>query len=119
MWYRCRVCRLVEERGCLPGVSCCLYLYALIAMSLGLCIVGVRWLRSMAGASGADQVAEEPIPWWVWLIGPLLTCGAVLLVAVALNFLLQAVEYLAFVRRSCLNCGARRWSWGYTRGFGP
>jgi hypothetical protein len=58
------------------------------------------------------------MPWWVALIGTLLSCGAVVLVAVALNLLLEAVEYLAFVRRSCPNCGARRWSWGFTSGFG-
>jgi hypothetical protein len=34
------------------------------------------------------------------------------------KFALELVEYLAFARRRCPTCGARRWSWGFTRGFG-
>jgi hypothetical protein len=36
----------------------------------------------------------------------------------AMKFFLELVEYLAFARRKCPQCGGRRWSRGFTRGFG-
>jgi hypothetical protein len=69
---------------------------------------------------GEPPAAAEPVeaPWWVSVIA--LIVGLALGVAgvVVVNFTLELVEYLAFAWRRCPSCGARRWSWGFTRGFG-
>lgn len=38
--------------------------------------------------------------------------------ALIVNWLLEAMERLAFCLRKFPKCGKRHWSWGYTSGFG-
>jgi hypothetical protein len=57
-------------------------------------------------------------PWWVWLIAVIAGPILVIVGMVLINFLLELFEYLAFAWRRCPQCRARRWSWGFTRGFG-
>jgi hypothetical protein len=38
--------------------------------------------------------------------------------AMLLNVLMEFIEWLAFSLRRCPKCRCRRWSWGFTRGFG-
>ena len=69
------------------------------------------------GACYVDGPASRP-PWWAWF----LLIPAFLVVAVLgmwlLDKLFSGIEWLAFSRRRCPRCGKRRWSWGFTRGFG-
>jgi hypothetical protein len=82
-----------------------MYFGALIGISMALLLAGV------------PRLFPEGLG-WSWLIG-----GAVLLVlgvvtSVALNWMFELLEYLAFAGRRCPQCGARRWSWGFRQGFG-
>jgi hypothetical protein len=53
---------------------------------------------------------------WKWLGLPLLPVAA-FFGALILNWLLEAMEWLAFCFRKCPKCGKRHWSWGFTSGF--
>ncbi len=119
MIYRCLVCGYEEARGCLPTASCGLYLFLLLGLSAG-CQAGVihsinRVLRGTQRDLAQPQ-AEDP--WWVYVA--ICVLGLLLLVvgAAVVKYLLEVVEYLVFARRRCERCGARRWSRGFTRGFG-
>ena len=54
---------------------------------------------------------------WRWLAIPVLPVAAFFGAAI-LHLILEAIEWLAFCRRRCPSCGSRRWSWGFTSGFG-
>jgi hypothetical protein len=54
---------------------------------------------------------------WSWLVIPILPVAA-FFGALILNFILEALEWLAFCLRKCPKCGRRHWSWGFTSGFG-
>jgi hypothetical protein len=115
--YRCLVCQHEEARGCLPTVTCGLYFVFLLGLSAG-CLAGVaRGLHALAG-DRPHPVEPPETPWWVFLaavaIAPILAVVGMM----ATKFLLELIEYLAFARRQCPTCGGRRWSWGFTRGFG-
>lgn len=119
MIYRCRGCRQEQVHGVLPGASCGLYALALVGVSAA-CLTGiVRWLVAGIGNPPAERV--EP-PWWVEVTWVVLGGGAVLTALVAgmfaINILLQLTEFLVVARRTCPACGARGWSWGFTRGHG-
>lgn len=114
MWYRCRSCRHEVERGCLPAASCGLYAIILLGFSAGAAAVLVERLRGRFAAPGSDSST----PWWAEFGSPVLVLVLGIVGAIAINLVLQLVEYLAFVWRKCPGCGARRWSWGFTRGFG-
>ena len=51
--------------------------------------------------------------WW-WLGSPVIAFGLLLL----LIYLPQLIEFLLIHVFRCPACGARRWSWGFTKGFG-
>jgi hypothetical protein len=98
-------------------VSCGLYLTFLLALSAG-CIAGAaRGLRAWVGErpTGAEPVE---VPWWVGVVAVVVGLVLTVVCVVIVKFALELVEYLAFAWRQCPNCGARRWSWGFTRGFG-
>ena len=121
MIYRCHGCQQEEARGCLPTTTCGLYAMALLALSTG-CIAGVaRGIRSLAGGQ-PPTVDPVVAPWWVGvLFGVLAVVVGVALALVGMiviNFVLELAEWLIFARRRCPLCNARRWSWGFTRGFG-
>ena len=117
MIYRCRTCQHEESRGYLPSVTCGFYPLFLLFLSAIYHIAAVpRYLRWV----GAWPRSDEPVrgTWWGMLIAAVVAITLTLVGAVVLNFLLELVEYRAFVGRRCAVCGRRRWSWGYTQGFG-
>ena len=116
MLYRCKVCGHEEVRGCLPAVSCGLYLIGLLWLSACLFAATAHGLRSPLSRD-ADVSPASP-PWWYWLIGCPASLVLMLLGAVLLKYLLELIEFLVFILRRCPVCGGHRWSWGYTRGFG-
>jgi hypothetical protein len=106
MIYRCKSCGHEEARGCLPSATCGIYMLALVGLWLGIIAAEVPRL-----------IASRP-RWWAWL---LIVPGSLLIAiigGVLLDFALQLVEWAAFVLRRCPQCRRRRWSWGFTRGFG-
>ena len=123
MIYRCRCCNYEEERGFLPGVSCGMLLLAQMGFSAVLLISTVRYLRSLV-LTTPDSPIPSPSPgmgWWALVIIPLMMIvGFVVLfvAAMILNALMEFMEWCAFSLRRCPECSRRRWSWGFTRGFG-
>lgn len=115
MYYKCRCCEHEEARGCLPTVTCGIYLLFLMGLTVA---IGSFTLRLIRGDS--PGLALE-LGWWKLLVIPLgMVVGLVLAFvgAVLLNYVFEFIEYVAFCLRKCPKCGARKWSWGYTRGFG-
>ena len=109
MWYKCIECEHQEERGCIPGVSCGLYLAGLLALPGMMIGFVLSVLRQALGWDGFG--------WWWLLITPVsIVVGFGLLMPVAIA--IEWMEWFAFCRRRCPACGHRRWSHGYTRGFG-
>ena len=106
MYYRCRRCDREEARGCLPSASCGLYMGFLGSFTLGLVFGVLRWSPI------------EALGWWSLLLIPVVGVAA-MFAGIPLHIALCALEWLAFCLRKCLQCGARRWSWPFTRGFGP
>ena len=116
MIYRCKSCGLEEARGCLPTASCALYLLGLIGLAafvIGLAIPLFR--RAWFHDAGA---AETSTPGWAWLLIIPAAVGAAVLIAAALDKIFALAEWLLFAGRRCPGCGSRRWSRGFTRGFG-
>lgn len=117
MLYRCKQCGYEEARGWLQTVSCGVYLLFLLLAFLGVAMVALTWLGgSLPLARRPD--ASPPGRWWAWVIAIpatlLLGCAG----AMALHYIMAFAEWATFARRRCPACGARRWSWGYSRGFG-
>ena len=115
VYYKCRRCEHEEARGCLPTVSCGLYLLFLMGLTVGIGSIAVRVIRGDSPRQALD------LGWWNLLAVPLgIVIGLVgaFVGAILLNYLFELIEYLAFALRKCPKCGARKWSWGYTRGFG-
>lgn len=115
MYYKCKRCGHEVARGCLPTVSCGLYLFFLMGCALLIANTIARLLR------GDSQLRSFDVGWWRVIVAPLSVIVGFIVAfigAIALNAILELCEYLAFVFRKCPECGGRRWSWGYTRGFG-
>ena len=123
MLYRCRLCKYEEARGWLPPVTCGMLLFGQMAFVLALLMPVIRYLRGLAReAVGATTPGTAPdASWWALLVVPLaviLVVLAVMIGAILMNTFLELLEWLAFSCRRCPKCGRRRWSWGFTRGFG-
>ncbi len=117
MIYRCRICKHEEARGCLPTATCGIYLAFLLILNFG-CIAGAaRGLRIWVGERPAPADPVEA-PWWVGVVAVVIGLVLTVVGVMVVKFTLEMVEYLAFARRRCPSCRARRWSWGFTRGFG-
>jgi len=117
MLYRCLACGREEARGCLPTVTCGLYLGALFALAAGLLgavLVIVRWAL---GSGRSPEPAPDP-PWWLWPVAVVMWLALWIGTAAGLNWLVRAVERRVVRRQPCPACGGRRWSRGFTRGFG-
>lgn len=105
MIYKCLDCEFREGRGVLPGVSCGI----LMLLEMGVATLLISFV--------ARALLPDDLGWWWLLIAPVLFVLALpagYLVAVAL----AALEWLVFSLRRCPRCGARRWSFGFTEGFG-
>jgi hypothetical protein len=92
-------------RGCLPTVSCGILIVVMQSIAIGLLLPIV-----------AHVFPDGLGSWWL-LAGPLL-----FLLSIPLGLLLYSMimlfEWLAYCWKRCPTCGARKWSWGFTRGFG-
>lgn len=104
MIYKCRACQQTEGRGFLPGVSCGLMIMGLAGVAGGLLFSLLRFCTTSLG-------------WWWVLAAPLLLVAS-FFGAWLLHGLLAGIEWLLFCFRRCPNCRSRRWSWGFTQGFG-
>ena len=122
MLYRCRVCNYEEARGWLPTATCGMLLLVQMGIVIGLLIPVIRYMRSLARETyGVNPQGTADIGWWALVIAPLstiLVIVATILGAIILNTVLELLEWLVFSLRRCPKCGCRRWSWGFTRGFG-
>jgi hypothetical protein len=107
MLYYCKSCDSVVAHGCLPTASCGLLMMTWLAMGCG---VVFGFVRAIADARHWPQ-------WHWWISGPAgFLCG--LLVAIILAWVVQLLERLTVFSRRCPKCGSRRWSKGFTSGFG-
>lgn len=104
MIYKCRACQHTEARGFLPGVSCGLMIMVLTGVAGGLLLFLLRFYTTSLG-------------WWWLLAAPLLVVAS-FVGSWLLHELLAGIEWLLFCFRRCPNCRFRRWSWGFTQGFG-
>ncbi|MBB6051025.1 hypothetical protein [Armatimonas rosea] len=124
MLYRCRKCEQVEAFGCLPAVSCGMYLMVLLGISVGSFSVALQVVAHAARrvAHAARRVAHSAtpphLPWWVMPVGFVIGIPLVVLGAYLWGRFLELMEYLFVALHRCPNCKARRWSWGFTSGFG-
>ncbi len=117
MLYRCRSCGAVESRGCLPPATCLLYLLFLGCLSVTFLSAGLTVARRLIGPEPSSS-EPEPVPWWFWVIFAPVGFILVVVGGATIHALLRAVEYLIVRRKPCPACGAKKWSWGYTAGFG-
>ena len=104
MMYRCRHCKHTEGRGFLPGVSCGLMSMTFAGVAGGLLLPLVWHFFPKLG-------------WWWILAAPLLVVGS-FVGSYIIHELLAGIEWTAFCLRKCPQCGNRKWSWGFTQGFG-
>ena len=88
MVYRCLHCNHAEARGCLPTVSCGLYLIVLFAIASSMLF------------SLVPLLAPEGLGWWWLAAGPILLAASVAL-SIALNWTLEFLEWAAFVLLDC------------------
>ena len=75
------------------------------------------------GAAGAAAVIATGRAWpawgWLSLLLPLPVFAATFFVgAFAVHYVPWTLEYLLVCWRKCPECGARRWSYPFTEGFG-
>lgn len=117
MIYRCRRCQYEEARGCLPTVTSGLYMLFLLGLSTGGMAVGLVGLRMLVGEPPNND-APVPFPWWANVLGVVVGLVLAGVGVVVVKYGLELLEYLMFAWRRCPQCGLRRWSWGFTRGFG-
>lgn len=122
MLYRCRNCTHEEARGVLPTASCGMLLFVQMGLVIGMLIPGIRYLRTLARESlGTNASVAVDMGWWVLLVVPLsavVVIAATIFGTLALNTLLELLEWVAYSFRRCPKCGRRCWAWGFTRGFG-
>jgi hypothetical protein len=116
MIYRCKACGNEEARGYLPVTSCGLMLVGLLGLS-AICVGAL----SSAIHKWHEWIGIRSMPtihWWAWPI--MIAIGVVAAIAGVplLYFIFSAIEWIVYCMRRCSVCGARRWSFGFTRGFG-
>lgn len=105
VYCRCRSCQTVVARGCLPTVSCGVLASMYLGFGGGISLViGVRIWRHY--------------PWWATALAApfllILTIALILFFAYTFQF----IEWLIVRLTHCPSCRRRRWSRGYTKGFG-
>ncbi len=123
MIYRCRRCNCEESRGFLPTATCGMLFLAQLGISAAALLAILRYFRSLITTSPEVSAPDSSLGlgWWAIAAIPLamiIGLGLLLVATLLLNVFMQLIEWLAFSLRRCRQCGCRRWSWGYTRGFG-
>jgi hypothetical protein len=114
MIYRCKACNFEESRGCLPSASCGLYLFGLMYLWIGGAMVALNVARRHL----PPVRNETSVPWWWWILFVPVGFAFAIFGVWLLNSLFQLLEWLVFAFRRCPRCTARRWSWGFFRGWG-
>src|SRR5687768_13968233 len=94
---RCKRCGTEIAVGWMPTASC-----------------GMLLIPPLAWAIMLPFVLWDRIGWWSLT----LPVPTFFVVAIAIHFVPYTIEYALAFRRRCPNCGARRWSYPFTRGFG-
>ena len=117
MLYRCRKCEQVEAFGCLPAASCGMYLMVLLWLSIGSFTIALQ-IVAHAARRVAQSATPPHLPWWVMPVGFVIGIPLVVLGAYLWGRFLELLEYLFVALHRCPNCKSRRWSWGFTSGFG-
>lgn len=102
----CRICGFRGFVGCMPGATCGL----LVIVGL---IFGAGASLGLAVRLGSSLSLLLKLP----LIAVALIAGAVVGVF-AVHFLPWTAEWLIAMCRRCPECGARKWSYPFTEGFG-
>ena len=121
MLYQCRQCEHVEARGCLPTATCGLYFFGLMALTYLFWEIGLRIVHALIVGDQAQQPANQPQPdppWWMWPVSACVSLLLSFLGAVALDLTFRFIEFVLARQRPCPSCGARKWSKGFTSGFG-
>ena len=124
MMYRCLECNYEEARGCLPTATCGLYAIGLMGPAGAILALAADYVRSLVRSSSDATTGpgeDSGLGWWALLVFPvaiLLWFVVLFIVVLILNAILELIEWLVFFRRRCPLCGRKRWSWGFTRGFG-
>ncbi len=94
-----------------------MYPMLLMIVSLGIMIATVHGFKACLGIPPAPADQAGP-PWWFFVISIPVSFALALGGAAILDAVLTRIEYVVFFRRKCPVCGGRRWSRGFTRGFG-
>lgn len=123
MLYRCRNCKYEEARGFLPTVTCGMLLFAQMALIGGALVACLRYLKSspQSISNAPETNSDAGLGWWAIIVVPLFMAVGLMLLffgAMILNLLLELIEWLAYCCRRCPKCSRRKWSWGFTNGFG-
>jgi len=94
-----------------------MYLLLLIVLAQA-CMFAALWgVRAWLDIPPPPAERARP-PWWLFVVGLPVVLGIAICSAWLLDLLLRWIEYVAFFRRKCPACSGRRWSRGFTRGFG-
>ncbi|MCB9935997.1 MAG: hypothetical protein H6840_09925 [Planctomycetes bacterium] len=102
MMYCCKRCASKEGFGFLPTFSCGM----LLVVHGGIASAAASFLSILL-------VRSQDSAWW-WAAWPLFFVVGFLLSVC----LFELIEFLLIHLFKCPSCGARRWSWGFTEGFG-
>ena len=105
MIYACRRCQYEEARGCIPTVSCGIFLIGLFGITLGQLLVMVEFLF------------PDGLAWWWFLAGPLLFLAAVARLMVVPSSYWQLLNGYYFVCVDVRNVDTHGHG-EFTRGFG-
>jgi hypothetical protein len=105
MYYKCKKCEHTEFRGILPGATCGVLLAANMGLSIALAETAI------------DHIFPSGLGYW-WLIAAPLLVVFSFFGAIAIQYLLSALEWLLFCLCACPKCKSRKWSFGFTQGFG-
>ena len=105
MLHRCKSCSYETSAGILPTCSCGMLLVPPVALALAVTI-GVT---KIAWASWGYLAFLVPVPLFLVTSVPLI---------VIFNCTLEFIDWVVALLKRCPKCHRRRWSWGYTRGFG-
>jgi len=98
----------------LPSVTCGLYMMFLMGCATLLFSIALPFF-------GEPPIRLSELGWWNLLVIPIGFAGlfiAAFIGGLILSYVLECSEWIAYCLRKCPKCGFRKWSWGFTCGFG-
>ncbi len=105
MIYQCKMCNMERGMGFLPGATCGIYFFPLMTFAAVLILKVI------------PQGHLNGLGWW-WVVGVPVLLVVAFIGGYILDLALSLVEWILVHIARCPHCGGRRWSWGFTRGFG-